>query len=39
MSRESMAGDGLGVNLGEDDVPMIMISCGMIRLKSNARGW
>jgi hypothetical protein len=36
MSRESVAGDGLGVNLGEDDVWTIRISCGMLMLKINA---
>jgi hypothetical protein len=39
MPRESVAGDGSGVNLGEDDVRTIRISCGMLRLKINARGW
>ncbi len=39
MPQESIAGDGSGVNLGEDDVRMIRISCGMLWLKINARGW
>jgi uncharacterized membrane protein len=39
MPQVIFAGDGLGVNLGEDDVRMIRISCGMFRLKINACGW
>lgn len=37
--RESVAGDGSGVNLGEDDIRTIRISCGTLSLKNNARGW
>nr|ABA99804.1 hypothetical protein LOC_Os12g40990 [Oryza sativa Japonica Group] len=33
MPRESIAGDGSGVNLREDDTWMIRISCEMLRLK------
>ena len=39
MPRENVPDDGLEVNLGEDDVHTIMISCGMLRLKINACGW
>nr|ABB46650.1 hypothetical protein LOC_Os10g03270 [Oryza sativa Japonica Group] len=39
MPRESVAGDELGVILGKDDVRMIRISCGMLRLKIDARSW
>ena len=39
MPRKSIVDDGLRVNLGEDDVRMIMISCGMLSLKINSRGW
>ena len=38
MLRESIAGDGWRVNLGEDDVRTIRITCGMLRLKINAHG-
>ena len=33
MPRESIAGDRSGVNLGEDGVWTIRISCGMLRVK------
>nr|BAD53830.1 hypothetical protein [Oryza sativa Japonica Group] len=39
MLRKSVVGDGSGVDLGEDDVQMIKISCGMLRLKINARDY
>jgi hypothetical protein len=39
MPRDSIVSDGLGVNLGEDDVRTFRISCGMLRLKNNVRGW
>ncbi len=38
MPRESVAGDGSGVNLGEVDVQTIRRSYGILRLKSNACG-
>jgi hypothetical protein len=31
MPRENVVGDGSGVNLGEDVIPTIKISCGMLR--------
>lgn len=39
MPRESVVGDGLRVNLREDDIRTIRISCEMLRPKVNARGW
>ncbi len=39
MPRESVVGDGSGVNLREDGLRTIRISCGMLRLNINARGW
>lgn len=39
MPREGSVDDGSKVNSGEDDVRKIRISCGMLRLKINARGW
>ncbi len=37
--RASVVDNVSGVNLGEDDVQTIRISCGMLRLKINAHGW
>jgi hypothetical protein len=39
MPRENVADDESGVNLGEDDVRMIRISYGVLRLNINACGW
>uniref|UniRef100_J3KV62 Uncharacterized protein n=1 Tax=Oryza brachyantha TaxID=4533 RepID=J3KV62_ORYBR len=38
MSRESVAGDGSGVNLEISSRPAVGISCGILRLEFNARG-
>ncbi len=36
MPRDSVAGDGLGVKLGKDDIWTIRLSCEMLRVKINS---
>ena len=39
MPQERVADDGSEVNLGGDEIQMVSISCGMLMLKNNTRGW